>query len=1243
MFTAVQAAVVLATDAAIGSLLDAATWWPAVGTATAIVVISSSHWPAVIAGLVLAWTVSPDAVASPVAAVALLMAQALGMRWLLRRAMGSAIPRVDTTRDVSLLLSSSLAAALVVNVVAGLLALLSGLGDLRDVAETLAATGSSGALGAYLIPAVALAFHAPGHGRDRLGTARVVAAFVVLLVLAGAGFLTPWHWKGVTGSLIVIAIPVVIWAGIRLGPRASLALGLVLAIFATTGTLVGRGALAAPERTLLQRELIANLYVYMATALSLTILAAIAERERALRSEQEAKDRLQMVLQHSTAAITLYRAEGDRLTCVDLNARTADLMFGGDMDAARAAMVGRSRDEVAARLHADPETAAKAAALVRECVAERRPVYETIVLGEADGVRTFDTTHTPVFDADGRLTYLLAASHDVTERQRAATALAQSEARFRRIFESTVLGVFSWSGSGAISDANEAFLDMLGYSRNDLEAGRLDWNLLTPPEFGELNELKHAEVRLIGRCTPFEKEYFRKDGGRVTVLVASSLWSPGADEGFATVLDVTSQRQAEKALRSITHGTSALTGEAFFHQLVRELHEALGADHVMVATLEGEPPVRAQTIAFWSGNGYAATMAYDLAGTPCEAVSGGSLCYFASGVARLYPDDRVLGILGAECYLGVPLVGADGAPSGILAVMHGRPLGRPDWAQTVLSVFAARAAAELQRLGALNMLRASEEQLATVFDTVSDRLSLWSIDDGGRTRLVSVNRAGRMTGEHRSDGMWSEQFIGRDMTSVMRSLFQTLGDAAPEAVEEALAENEDSLRQLLASGEPVRHEEGIEYAGGLYASEVEMIPVFSDGGRITHILRSAKDIADRLRAEAARSVSEARERQSQKLEAIGTLAGGIAHDFNNILTGIIGNAELARGELPEGHEALARLDEVVRAVHRARNVVRQIVTFSRREDGPRQPMRLAEVITGNFELLRASVPSSVTITTRVEAGDAMVMADAGQLALVLMNLCSNSADAVGDEGGQVSITQDVVPVTEGHAAIRNGVQPGEYARLVVEDDGSGMDEQVLRRIFDPYFTTKPLGQGTGLGLPVVHGIVRAHGGAVIVQSAVGIGTRMEVLLPRIAAPVTGTATADGNATRGRGEHVFLVDDEAAIVDVGLRLLKRLGYTVSAFLDPQEALAAFEAGQDAVHLVVSDLTMPGLTGLHLARRIAAIRPDVPFILTTGYAAEHLEEVSSVPSIVEVLDKPFDRDTFARAVRAALDGEVLCPDR
>jgi signal transduction histidine kinase/ActR/RegA family two-component response regulator len=420
-----------------------------------------------------------------------------------------------------------------------------------------------------------------------------------------------------------------------------------------------------------------------------------------------------------------------------------------------------------------------------------------------------------------------------------------------------------------------------------------------------------------------------------------------------------------------------------------------------------------------------------------------------------------------------------------------------------------------------------------------------------------------------------------------------------------------------------------------------MIPVLADGGRITHFLRSAKDITDRLRAEAARSANEARERQSQKLEAIGTLAGGIAHDFNNILTGIIGNAELARSELPAGHEAVGRLDEVVRAVQRARNVVRQIVTFSRREDGARQPMRLADVITGNFELLRASVPSSVSIATRVEDGDAMVHADGGQLALVLMNLCSNAAHAVRERGGQITIAHDLVVVSDGHAALRHGVRPGEYARLLVDDDGIGMDDEVLRRIFDPYFTTKPAGEGTGLGLPVVHGIVRAHGGAVIVQSTVGVGTRIEVLLPRIVARVAESRKAPDGGERGRGEHVFLVDDENAIVDVGERLLKRLGYAVTAFLDPRQALAAFEADPDAVHLVVSDLTMPGLDGINLARRIAAIRPETPFILTTGYAAEHLDEVGSVPSIVEVLDKPFDRNTFARAIRGALDGEVTCP--
>jgi PAS domain-containing protein len=210
------------------------------------------------------------------------------------------------------------------------------------------------------------------------------------------------------------------------------------------------------------------------------IFATIAERERALRRARETRNRLQLVLEHSTAGITLYEADaaGD-LRCVDLNARTAEIMFGGDVEAARSAMIGRTRPELAARLYIDAASAAKAAALVRDAIESRRSVNETLMLEGPSGCSTFDTTYTPVFDEDGRLTHLLVASHDVTERQRAATALAYSEARFRRIFESTVLGVFSWKGNGAITDANEAFLKLLGYTREDLEAGRLDWNLLT--------------------------------------------------------------------------------------------------------------------------------------------------------------------------------------------------------------------------------------------------------------------------------------------------------------------------------------------------------------------------------------------------------------------------------------------------------------------------------------------------------------------------------------------------------------------------------------------------------------------------------------------------------------------------------------------------------------------------------------------------------------------------------------------
>ncbi len=406
-------------------------------------------------------------------------------------------------------------------------------------------------------------------------------------------------------------------------------------------------------------------------------------------------------------------------------------------------------------------------------------------------------------------------------------------------------------------------------------------------------------------------------------------------------------------------------------------------------------------------------------------------------------------------------------------------------------------------------------------------------------------------------------------------------------------------------------------------------------GKPLYIEGFVEDISERKRAEEEKAKLEAELRQAQKLEAIGTLAGGIAHDFNNILQPMMGYTEMALNELSPSSPLRDDLEQVLSASLRAKELIRQILTISRSaQEQQRILIDISLIIKEALKLLRSSLPTSVEIRQNIRMGAAL--ADPTQIHQVLMNLCTNAAHAM-DDNGILEVRLSHVDLSESDLADQSIVdlKPGPYLRLTVSDTGCGMDASTMEHIFDPYFTTKEVGKGSGLGLAVVSGIVKRHEGAITVRSEPDKGTTFSIYIPSVDVQSATAMQVDHVLQRG-SERILLVDDEPAVMEMGTRLLEHLGYNVTSQTDSVTALEVFRSSPDEFDLVITDYTMPKLTGLDFAMEVLRIRPDMPIVLCTGFS-EKITPDSVQELGVELLLKPYGMRQISEMVRKILDAQ------
>ena len=380
---------------------------------------------------------------------------------------------------------------------------------------------------------------------------------------------------------------------------------------------------------------------------------------------------------------------------------------------------------------------------------------------------------------------------------------------------------------------------------------------------------------------------------------------------------------------------------------------------------------------------------------------------------------------------------------------------------------------------------------------------------------------------------------------------------------------------------------------------------------------------------------EAQLQQAQKMEAIGTLAGGIAHDFNNILGAIIGYAELAKMKAPKESNVVADLNQVIKSGNRAADLVQQILTVSRRHKKERRPMQLKYIVKEVVKMLKATLPSTIEIKDVSGKDMGVINADPAQMHQVIMNLCTNAGHAMQEDGGILEVgIGNVQPGTEDSGSVHLDLSPGDYLRLTVKDTGYGIPRHLMDKIFDPYFTTKDTGEGTGLGLSVAQGIVKAHGGTITVYSEPGNGTTFHVYLPLILMEDKKEKKPEGPLPTG-SERILFIDDEQALIEIGSQMLDQLGYDVVTKQSSLEALELFREEPDKFDLVITDMTMPHMTGDKLARELMKIRPEIPIILCTGHSKLVSEKKAKEMGIRAFVMKPLVMRNMAETVRKALD--------
>ena len=759
------------------------------------------------------------------------------------------------------------------------------------------------------------------------------------------------------------------------------------------------------------------------------------------------------------------------------------------------------------------------------------------------------------------------------------------------------------------------FKALLGFEEHEFPPVLASWSDRLHPDDRE--KVFQALTDHIERHVPYEVE------SRLKTKQGEYRWFKGKgraifDEqgtfvrGGGTISDITERKKSEEALEAIVKGTVAPGSQNFFQNLVRQLAHTLQVPMVFLAERVEETFPIVHGVAFWHGDHFEEKFEYDCLEGPCQKVFDGHAVYFPQGIQESFPKNPTVKALNLEGYCGTPLFNSKGAIVGNLAIMDQKPLSLNAPAQSLLQVFAARAGAELERKRAQEALQESQERYRALYDEAP--LMYFTVDV--HLRILSVNKFGA-----NMLGYINEELVGQAVLTVVDPEDQEIFSREMEACFTSMKQaSQKVFRKIKKDGTR------------LWVRETSRSIVGPNQEQM--LLLSCEDITDQKRVEEALEQSERQLRHTQKMEAIGTLAGGIAHDFNNILGAILGYSELALTQAKKEPRLISYLEEVLTAGHRAKELVKQILAFSRRSDQEREAVDLNVMVQEALRMLRATLPTTIEIRSTLAMDSAVVFADPTQIHQVIMNVCANAEHAMRKQGGVLSLTVISIEVTEHSTKQFSELKLGTYLQLTIQDSGQGVSDQVLERIFEPFFTTKSSSEGTGLGLAVVHGIIVGHGGHIAVSSVVGQGTTFTILLPRLDVVLPAQIANAMEWPQGRGTVLF-VDDEEVLARWGEQVLTHLGYTVVTKTNPHDAVELFNKQPDQFDVVVTDQTMPTMSGEVFARELLSIREDIPIVLCTGFSHTMSAEKANKIGLKGFLMKPVNGEALAKTLQKVME--------
>ncbi len=830
-------------------------------------------------------------------------------------------------------------------------------------------------------------------------------------------------------------------------------------------------------------------------------------------------------------------------------------------------------------------------------------------------VRTFLVTKEIFVQAEEGLEGLFGIARDITFRKATELTIREREKRYRAIMENAYDLIIEVDASANFLYVSPNFQEILGYAPPAL-LGTSIFSLVHPDD-REMVVKEFTEGMLVLGTGRSIYRYRHQNGAYRWFESTGRIFhtTRGDIRGVIVTRDITDRKKSEEALEAIVQGTVAPGSPNFFKNLVRQLANALQVPMVFLAERVEESFPIVRGVAFWHEDRFEEDFDYNCLDGPCEKVFEGHPVYFSQGVQARFPKNPTVKTLNLESYCGTPLFNSEGCIVGNLAIMDQKPLSLNAQDQSLLKVFAARAGAELERKRAQDALQDSEERYRALYDEAP--LMYFTVDVD--LEILSVNQFGaKMLGYERED------LVGQSVKMLIDPDDQEI---FCREIEECFASTNQAAQKVFRKVK--------KNGTRLWVRETSRSILGPNQERM--LLLSCEDITEQKRVEVALAQSEKQLRHTQKMEAIGTLAGGIAHDFNNILGAILGYAELSLTQAKQEPKLTSYLGEVLTAGNRAKELVKQILAFSRQSDQEREAVDLNKMVEEALKMVRATLPTTIDIRSTLAKDSAVVFADATQMHQVIMNLCTNAEFFMRKNGGELVLNVSSIDLTTDLSREFSNLKPGTYLKMTIQDSGQGMSPQVLERIFEPFFTTKSLGEGTGLGLAVVHGIIVGHEGHIAASSVVGQGTIFTVLLPRLDVVLPAQMENAVEWPQGKG-NVLFVDDEDVLARWGEQVLTHLGYTVITKTNPHEAVELFHKHPDQFDVVVTDQTMPTMSGEALATALREIRHDIPIVLCTGFSHTMSEEKANQLGLKGFLMKPVNGALLAKTLQEVLENRT-----